>query len=563
MRLLTLFESLGGYYGWINRKGQFLPGDHGTIIKQHYRDRIIQDFDAHTEEAFDNIDEGETYGYGFRDGWIRVSSSQRETAFEVGRYTTARAFKGMLKLIREVDRQDGGLIGIQFDSHYDAFPSGRQALVWLNRMQRRIVKESTLTEKYEIPGTYYGYWITHTGEYLPVDDEAHHWTALDWFEQNPHEGNVRELGVFETAYKKGWIRIIDNGDPDEHVHVSILNPADVSPVAARAILPWIRQVDDRRDVHTIIFDLGRGHPLPRWGSYPTKKELYKYFWDLSKVNRQKVVEAEIPETEYGYWITHHGEFLDVPFENHAMVAHRYFQKHPEEMKAGISGYERAFELGWVRIIDSNGVNIRVRNPKECRAEALRSLLGYLGQVHKDNRVFVDLGYQSPPLQSKTPHIPTKQEITKYFMRFLIGKRRPQMVAEGEIPPTRYGYWITDQGEFIPVRAQFHQMVSDQYFPEGDGLNRIVRAYKAGWVRVVMEPRYLDFDLLPKSVRKRALQRMLLLMRETEKDTWPEPLKVMFDLLGTPRPRNRFDDISKANAFVRSLMTRQMAVEARV
>jgi hypothetical protein len=431
--------------------------------------------------------------------------------------------------------------------------------------------------------------------------------------------------------------------------------------------------------------------------------------DYKRNQRPLVAEAiELPETEYGYWITDEGEFLDVPYENHAMVAHRYFQKHPEKMgPTRISGYERAFELGWIRIIDRNRVNIRIRDPKECTPEALRSLLGYIGQVHKDNRIFIDLGWSAEKLDAKVPHLPTRQEITKYLMRVLIGKRRPQMVAEaqipetdygywithdgqmlpvsrqahepvaerylrahpelgrpkqdamthvldlgwiriidvwqhsvsmamdgtpdqkeqtigisvmdprkvplpalntllgylrqtdagkyymdafdrdipnkrwgkndvvnyfkqlffrakkqqvaeGEIPPTRYGYWITDKGEFIPVRGQYHQMVADQYFPKGDGLNRLVRAYRAGWIRVVQEPRYLDLDIFPKAVRRLALYGALKLIKQAEQDTWPEPLKVIIDQIGVPSGRKQYDGEGEANAVIRSLMPRMVA-----
>jgi len=394
-----------------------------------------------------------------------------------------------------------------------------------------------------------------------------------------------------------------------------------------------------------------------------------------------LIEANIPDTEYGYWITHHGEYLEVPYESHAMVAHRYFQRHPEEITTpGITGYEQAYRLGWIRIIDRNGVSIAVRDPKTCTAEALRAVLPYIHQIHDDNQIAFDVRFAYDQPKFKRRHYPTKQELTKYFMRFLLGKRRPQMVAENhdwspygywidaqgkvhavaheqherdarkafgipmekltdgtgvakrsgwirvidnghefdveldpryatkdalksllaliknaetnncyletgkaggemtrqkltqairallkgqiteeEIPFTSYGYWITAEGKFIPVRGQFHQVVSDQYFPKGEGLNRIVRAYKAGWIRVVTEPRYLDFDLNPRSVRKLALYGVLKLIKQS--DPWPEPIRVTFDLLGATPPTHRFDGEAEANAFVRDLM--KLRPEARV
>jgi len=434
MRLLDFLTESQTIYGWITSEGKFLSGSHEIIVSEYFADDILRDHGPlqKGQSVYDLV-EAEHYGYAFKAGWIRVSSSNREVAFEVSRNTTKNALRGMKRLIKDI--VDGRLIGIQLNNTYDEFPDARRALRWLNQMRRQIVRESTLMEmeipetdygywitdrgrmipvpaeahgavaarhlgidyshltydhtittayergwirivdqqKYtvraggnlehvihisvedpkkltrealntvlgylaqtdattiyldvydphtslnftkphrpekaevmqffkklffstsrrnvaeavDIPGTYYGYWITHTGEYLQVDDEAHHWTAQQWFEQNPHEGNTRELGVFETAYKKGWIRIIDPNDPNDYVHVSILDPRDVAPAAARAILPFIRGVDDRRDPHTIIFDIGRGFKLPPWGSYPTKNQLYQYFRELYKANRQR------------------------------------------------------------------------------------------------------------------------------------------------------------------------------------------------------------------------------------------------------------------------------------
>lgn len=338
MRLLDLMESLEGYYGWINRVGKFLPGDHGTIIKQNFRDQIMQDFNVHSEEAFENIDDGECYGYGFKQGWIRVSRSQRETAFELGRYTTSRAFQGMIRLIKEVDRQDGGMIGIQFNNHYDAFATARQAIQWLTRMQRRIITEAVT----DIPGTEYGYWVTHEGKFIPVNQEEHWWEVARYFRQHHPEVDLNQVGHFEAAYKKGWIRIIDNGDPEEDVNISIWMPEEVRPGAARAMLPYLRRISNRH----IYFETRAHAPLPnpdfKSPLYPTRQELYQYFWNLYKTNRA-LTETEIPATEYGYWINPEGRYIPVPGYSHDEVAAKLFQTHPD------IAVDRAVQRGWIRV----------------------------------------------------------------------------------------------------------------------------------------------------------------------------------------------------------------------
>jgi len=54
------------------------------------------------------------------------------------------------------------------------------------------------------------------------------------------------------------------------------------------------------------------------------------------------------------------------------------------------------------------------------------------------------------------------------------------LVEAEIPPTRYGYWITDEGKIHPVGYQDHNGVARQY-----GFDSQHDARRAGWIAIVM------------------------------------------------------------------------------
>ena len=83
--------------------------------------------------------------------------------------------------------------------------------------------------------------------------------------------------------------------------------------------------------------------------------------------------------------------------------------------------------------------------------------------------------------------------------------------EFHIPKTTYGYWITDDGEFIAVDYQAHgaMLYAQNRVSKKDPGRRITsyhEAFKNGWVRVIDEPNmrglarvWVEFEqLTPKS-----------------------------------------------------------------
>ena len=86
------------------------------------------------------------------------------------------------------------------------------------------------------------------------------------------------------------------------------------------------------------------------------------YWGKFNKGPGKLNEAEIPETNYGYWITPKGEVLPVPYESHMAVSHRYFQNHPEleQPRPGYSSTAFALNQGWIRLIADKGFSAQFK-----------------------------------------------------------------------------------------------------------------------------------------------------------------------------------------------------------
>ncbi len=328
------------------------------------------------------------------------------------------------------------------------------------------------------------------------------------------------------------------GTPDQKeqtIGISVMDPRKVPLPALNTLLGYLRQTDAGK---YYMDAFNRDIPNKRWG----KNDVVNYFKQLFfQAKKQQVAESH-DWSPYGYWIDAQGKALPVAHEQHERSARIHFGIPLNALGDGVG---KAKESGWVRIID-NGHEFDVElNTKLATKAALKTALELLRKA-ETNDCYLETESNSGQV--------SRARLAKSLRSLLRGS-----ITEGEIPPTRYGYWITDKGEFIPVRGQYHQMVADQYFPKGEGLNRMVRAYRAGWIRVVLEPRYLDLDIFPRAVRRLALYGALKLIKQVEQDMWPEPLKVIIDQIGVPSGRKQYENEGEANAVIRSLMKPQQMV----
>ena len=109
----------------------------------------------------------------------------------------------------------------------------------------------------------------------------------------------------------------------------------------------------------------------------------------------------------------------------------------------------------------------------------------------------------------------------------------QELFEAEIPETRYGYWITGEGEFIPVATEQHERVIKQHKPPGLGWATLTSlATQWGWIRVVFyDPVELSFDLM--NPTEAALKSLIQLITEYR----DEIMYVYFSVLKDPKKRS--------------------------
>ncbi len=73
--------------------------------------------------------------------------------------------------------------------------------------------------------------------------------------------------------------------------------------------------------------------------------------------------------------------------------------------------------------------------------------------------------------------------------FEIMEQFSTILVEAEIPPTSYGYWVDAEGQIFPVAFWMHDTVAGEH-----GFESGYAAMKAGWIRVVANPRDFSFNV---------------------------------------------------------------------
>lgn len=80
-----------------------------------------------------------------------------------------------------------------------------------------------------------------------------------------------------------------------------------------------------------------------------------------------LIEFELPQTEYGYWITGEGEIIPVPMFGHDEKVEEY----------GFRSMDEVWQKGWIRVVTGNALNggtVEVEyDPKYSKPKALSKL----------------------------------------------------------------------------------------------------------------------------------------------------------------------------------------------
>lgn len=189
-----------------------------------------------------------------------------------------------------------------------------------------------------------------------------------------------------------------------------------------------------------------------------------------------LLEANIPETTYGYWITDVGDILVVANQQHLVVA----QKH------GFKTYEECYDAGWIRLVCKmslyvipsgklNELSVRFADQKPSwkAMSALRSI---------SRSGFVRFALDIEPRSSVEFISKTFEDYRPFYSLASQHRAKKEQVAEAAIPSADYGYWIKPDGEILPVSFEDHVIVLKME----SGLHRYSDAYRAGWIRIVTD-----------------------------------------------------------------------------
>lgn len=206
--------------------------------------------------------------------------------------------------------------------------------------------------------------------------------------------------------------------------------------------------------------------------------------------------AEIPPTEYGYWLSPEGEFVVVGYQLHGKVMR-------ELGVCKTSGWREAYEGGWVRI----GSNVK---------EAPNMLFAEFSKGALTSRAM-----------SAIRRLARSQDFTKFYMTAIaydgrgnieknFDQMRPFLTAvqesgfpipttplgEAAVPITAYGYWIDDLGEIHPVDNQEHlDFIKSYNDPLIDSYDE---AFAEGWIRVVLTGKELQVQMKAGTYGRRQL-----------------------------------------------------------
>jgi hypothetical protein len=326
--------------------------------------------------------------------------------------------------------------------------------------------ETILDEAAEVPPTEYGYWLSPEGEFTVVGYQKH--------------GPVMQaLGVCKTsgwreAFEAGWVRIGSNIKEAPNMLFVEFAEGTLTARSMSAIRRLARSQDFSRFFMTAMSYAGKGSVeknFDRTGPFLVAVQ------EAGRKPAAQITEAEIPTTEYGYWISPTGQFFPVHYQRHAYVIAKISN---DETGVSLTNFQ-AMREGWIRVIaDEQSISVEMYAHRGAtRAiSALRRLClsgqrdKFYATIHAADRNG-DIGY-GKSFTAPGPFM--------LYMTAASKKTESDELHEGAIPPTDYGYWIDDIGGIHPVGHQSHLQFLQNY---GDPLiDGYEDAFAEGWIRVV-------------------------------------------------------------------------------
>jgi hypothetical protein len=320
----------------------------------------------------------------------------------------------------------------------------------------------------EIPETPYGYWIDPQGNYHVVPLQSHSLV-------------IATMGLDEEeALDQGWIRVISNSKI--FVRKNLIVDFLLGRPGRRAIGAACRLVTSRdwdgyeAEIGAIpsVNDTGFDY----WKRFETQSAFLSYLRRAAhykpEMVEQYLLEAELPQTDYGYWIAPDGTVHPVAFQMHYSTIRGLIGK----------GNWEAMDDGWVRVVVDHGqsqttknleVEIFAHKPSSLAAGSLRRI----ARSAEFGSINISIHKSDP--RSNLGYGKSFTEVDE-FMRFFARARQPVEegnLTEAEVPTTDYGYWVDPDGGIHSVKHSGH----GEWLAERN-LNGYESVFKKGWIRVV-------------------------------------------------------------------------------
>ena len=309
---------------------------------------------------------------------------------------------------------------------------------------------------------YYG-WIDDEGRY---HEGGHGVLILEAFRDeilsdlgvNPNDpaavkkalNRAFENDFYEYGFNHGWVRVYTEGGEIG------FQMKEARRDAIRKVAEILQSVFD----YKVMLDTAYA-PFQR---FPDPKMALRW---LNQRFRGVVTEAiEIPGTEYGYWITDRGEFIQVDFEDHGRVAERYFRNHTPRDPAGL----QAMRKGWIRVVETDdglGMGLSFRTVTKAALYRLLELIKYDRNktIYRFDRVELGGGLTADNFAGGAPsYVFTQMAQVNKFLRDLLK-------SKGALTEAPLGDFQVDpdlEQNLASQRRKWHGYERElQHFPDPD------------------------------------------------------------------------------------------------
>jgi len=423
------------------------------------------------------------------------------------------------------------------------------------QVARRTVRNAIAANSFEINPKAYGYWFTSDGTMIEVPRMGHEPAARKYIDSKPGLRKTLNADLPDDTYRAifnlGWIRV----NNEKSLISFTLGKEQLSQGAFDAMSKATKDISPTYDEYfvDVMEEDGRNNyytiPAER-GPRALMGFLHRYMVASHRKRSGIMVNASLVKMEeddmmsttvYGGWITDDGNIYKAGYQDHLSVAvdiveskSEYYSDYDPD-----NGYiySYVFSKGWVRTHhEARSLNFEFRADKMTPpvANAIMRYIKFGVEGMEFSKIWFDI------IKLNNPNDPDSRDTREHhsfdgpqfgrdaiqFLRRHIRLNRTQISANVQFDPAKYGYWITDIGDLLPVGYQDHAGVASRFVRESPLLSKEQREeaikenpqywvkYKLGWIRMISIGGRLNLQVLTTASPK-AIQRLKELMQDND------------------------------------------------